>query len=75
MSICNQVPQGFSLAASSLIGAAIGEANIPKAKSYIKLIFFFASFVLISIQLLIHLFKTLLVDLFTADVKIAEFVL
>lgn len=39
--LCAQVPLGISIAASTLIGQAIGEGSILKAKSFIKLIIIF----------------------------------
>jgi Na+-driven multidrug efflux pump len=54
----NQVPLGFSIAASSLIGGAIGEANIFKAKSYIKLIFSIGASLFVVLQILMQLMKT-----------------
>ena len=65
--LSNQIPLGFSIAASSLIGGAIGEANIFKAKSYIKFIYGFSATIFVSLQIMMQLMRYQVAGIFSSD--------
>lgn len=73
--INNQIPLGFSIAASSLIGGAIGEANIYKAKSYIKYLFGLGAALFFTIQILMQLMKEHVSSIFSPNLEVQAAVL
>lgn len=51
--LCNQIPLGIAIAASTLVGGAIGECNANKAKSYLKMILTFTITLIVSLQVVV----------------------
>ena len=70
-----QIPNGIAISASTLVGSAIGEGNIPKAKSYARMIIVFGLTLMFACQCLIVIFKQQVASLFTADAKVQECIL
>ena len=70
-----QIPNGIAIAASTLVGGAIGEGNISKAKSYAKIILIASLGIFMTIQVLIFTFRIQIAELFTQDASVQYYIL
>jgi Na+-driven multidrug efflux pump len=61
------VPTSFSFAMSALVGAAMGQGNLNKAKAVIWLVFLLTGLFVAAVFLLIQVYGYILVDIYTEN--------
>jgi MATE family multidrug resistance protein len=66
------MPLGISFAASSLVGGAIGEQDIPKARCYARQALFLTMSLTTFVVFLMILFNQRLASLFSSDPEVIE---
>jgi len=66
------IPYSFYMSISTLVGAALGEGDIKKAKKTFRLLFVFCSAIMFMVCSITLLFAQDIVKLYTGDAKVIE---
>jgi Na+-driven multidrug efflux pump len=71
--VCIYVPYSFYMSVSTLVGAALGEGDVKKAKQTFRLIFIFCSVIVTIIASLTFLFAGRIVQIYDDDVEVIKY--
>lgn len=71
--LCIYIPYSFYMSVSTLVGAALGQGDVKKAKDTFRLIFLFCSVIATVICSVTFLFAEQIVNFYDSDVEVKAY--